>query len=189
MGLRADARAFIGDELYLSAEVLANLSDAEIQDFVEELWTGGWEGFARDNGYRVNSEQEENYIVQLSRLQDLLGRTFRLGVLDEIVALRVGEDQIKLVTRCYETEEYRSRIRVTAKGTRLYAWERKNGRWKPVENSPFTSWDANFEPFEVVGQYGKVVTADIAAMIKWQDENCHRPGTPKTPMDGPHRKE
>ena len=182
-----EARLFIASEFDL--ETTAHFDDARIRRMIDQLWTAGWPGFLRDNGFNSGHVYLDTDLAKISLIVNTVDTSFRIGLLDKIVRFEVTDDCIKLTIRCHEVKTWYSRIRVTAQGLRRYIWDYKNGHWSMREDFPETVWNPKHKEYDVLGQYSKLRDPLRAMEDDWQWEWCYRPGTPKSPMDGPWRRD
>jgi len=180
MNVNEEAREFLAAQL--SALDMSNFSDREIRGCVDQLWTGGWEGFVRDHTGRTTKSDEMTDLQKLSFVQYTTGVVIKLGLIDEIVDYKIDETDIVLVIDYFELAEYRNRLQATRHATKMLGWKLKNGAWTQLKTAII--WDEDFESFQIVGQYGRVTTQDLYNDRVWQVENCYRPGTGRFPMDG-----
>jgi hypothetical protein len=180
------ARQFVAVEFEM--DDTSRFPDSKIRLIVEKLWDGGWQGFAEFNGFKVSPARDTHIpqtdTARLAMISGLTRRTFRIGLLDEIVTFSIKKESMILVTKCHEIQEWRSRIRVLKQGIRRYAWEKVNDQWVMIEDFPNEKWDDDVHPYEVVGQYGQVMTPERYEEHVDQVETCYRPGTSRSPMDG-----
>lgn len=176
----AEARAFL--QSYLPNLDMSIFSDAEIRGNVDQLWTGGWPAFVEEHTGKAVTTDDMTDIQKLAYIHDLTGYRIRLGLIDEITDFKATESDLVVVIDHFELTEYHNRLRAIKHATKMVGWKMKDGRWVKLDTTYL--WDEDFEPFQVVGQYGRVTTADIYNDRVWQDNACYRPGTARSPMDG-----
>lgn len=122
----------------------------------------------------------ETDLQKLRRVIDHTDRTYRLRPFETVVSYKLG-DQLgyaSLTLRTYEVTERTYGYRITKAGTKLVVWE----PFKPVQT--LTVWDTDtFDPIEVRDDQ---VTAKMRAEQRAWADMCYRPGSAKSPMDGPY---
>lgn len=177
---------------------ISPLSDLKIIEHIDKTYLGGWTQFRRDETSerphltiqssdwlveQPESEPTEPTLMQLrAQAQRTLGsRAIRLGVLDEIVAVRIQPDLITVTIKCYEVTESARRWKVTKSGIKLLAWRREEASWSTIE--PVICWDEDADSFDL-HRYGSIRTPERINDQEDQYENCYRPGTKQSPMRG-----
>ena len=181
------AKRYVSD--YFGSDC-SHLSDRQAFDFVAENYIGGLSAFKWD--YRPSSElayemptksEPQTIPERIALALRTVGRKqLRLGQLDKVISVQVTDDKVLLAVECYEVTEYTFRWKVTKKGLRITGWEKIDASWKPIK--PITSWDDDFEPYEVASQYSVPMTEARLTDKLEQASDCWRPGTDSHPLDG-----
>lgn len=165
----------------------SDFTDAQAVDAIEQCYPLGWSEFRRDfrDAQPVSSGAEvtqRQLIRQL--LQSLNTNQHPVGPLDEIDHVKITDSRVELILTKYEVRIHPYRWRVAKKGTAVHTWTRKSTdvQWK---HRMMSLWDDDFTPYDLAGQYSNIRTQD-----RWEDAAeqwhlCYRPGTAKSPMDGP----
>lgn len=182
MSAYTEARLMLDREM--SAVNWHEFSDQEVRDFVDAMWTGGWDAWVEFSTGRKPKDPQMTALQALAHVQDTLGRRINIGLLDVIEDYLITDKEMVLVIDYYETSESKNRLRATAHATKMLGWKLKDGVWH--QKKTVMAWDEDFESFQVVGQYGRVTTTDVYNDRVWQEQTCYRPGTSRTPMDGPY---
>lgn len=181
------AKRYISD--YFNVDC-SHLPDRKVFDFIESQYIGGLSAFKWDYrssselAYEVPTKSEPQTIPEKIALAlRTVGRKhLRLGRLDEVISVQITDDKVLFAIECYEVTEHTFRWKVNKKGIRITGWEKTDFNWKPIK--PTTSWDDDFEPYEVSSQYSNLMTEDRLTDKLEQASDCWRPGTDSHPLDG-----
>lgn len=184
--LEDDARSYLSRQL--GGIDVSEVPFEAVKSCVEKSYEGGWVAFEADF-HRVMSITEKPKLpptpfqlwAKLSRIMTWEPRTtFILRPHQEVVSVDMTDDEVKAVLRIARTEERATRDRVTY-GARLIVWKRDaDGDWGRSQ-----SIDVWTEEAEEMVRWGRVRTPEYVASQREQFDTCFRPGTHKSPMQGP----
>lgn len=176
-----DARHFVASQF--GGVDMSDVSPESIRVAVEKLYSGGWEGYVRDFR-RFTTTTESAKVEKYSPIKQraIVGALIRRPLRDYDEIIKFDFDQETggrfVVSRPSVIDRRSRRDIITEREITLYKFERVEGQWK---------WDF-VDMTEVVheehSRYGSINTVQREADKKDQFENCYRPGTDRTPMQG-----
>lgn len=183
--MRRHALAYVEESLGISRFLVANKSDAEIQAFVSQLH-GSWESFVSD--LMAKSEEFDfetaTEFQRRAYIESIICKKYTWGH-SEIVRWNISDDKIVVLCKVQQIREGNYRDTVKQVGDRILVWNLVSpGVWEM--DSPLTAWSDGCGEFV---KRGRVHTSDYVAEQEWQWEYCYRPGTSRSPMDGPRRRD
>jgi hypothetical protein len=152
---------------------------------VEKSYEGGWAAFEADY-HRVmditaKPEPKLTPFQMWAKLPNIVGGPrdrWMLRPHEEVESVVMTDTEIKAVLTIAKIEERAQRDRVTF-GKRLIVWTRTDDGWHRE------SIDAWGEDAHEIVRWGRVRTPDYVASQREQYETCYRPGTKKSPLQGP----
>jgi hypothetical protein len=126
----------------------------------------------------------ETVLQQLRTLHAFTGEHIRHRVFDEVQMVSAGELACTVIVRTHKVRETARGYQVLKAGTKMIAWTRDSvsENWTRRE---YIAWDEETEPYfhRTIGRSKSV--QETRESEKWADM-CYRPGTDKSPMDGPN---
>lgn len=183
---------------HLGGHPVDHFTDDEVRSFVEGAYPGGYAAltdvpapvtfksgevpfWAKDRGSHFVRDLPDTPIRQRARVQGLTG--FKMPAHAEWVDAKVSTTEIVVHLIVREVKEETRRVKVLREGQRLVRWSRPegNGYWGRAQE--LTVWDD--DPSYDVHIFGAIMTPEVAADKREQFETCWRPGTDRTPMQGP----
>lgn len=188
MNIYREAREFVQSALGIE---VSDLSDEKIKFCVEGFYPGGWEGLvescreierlARPATPRTPFQIFAEIVRNLTPIVDGRKRTdlLRLKLYEEVVSAQLEDGKAVVLIRTAKLDERSRRDRVTY-GMRLMQWTRtESGEWA------FDMLEVPTTDAREYSRYGYVNDILRAASQREQYEICYRPGTHKSPMQGP----
>jgi hypothetical protein len=179
-----DARSYLSRELH--GMDMSEVPDEAVKTCVEKSYEGGWIAYEADyhRVMRVTAKPEVELTpfqkwVKVARIVGGAPDRFHLRPHQEVISVDITDDEIKAVVKLARTEERSNRDRVTF-GAKLIVWKRTESGWSAPEAVEVWTEDT-----EEIVRWGRVRTADWVESQLEQYETCFRPGTHKSPMQGP----
>jgi len=175
----------------------SGLSDEKAESGIDSAYPGGWtewskgwgegavpiETYAPDLKRVVKSEPTRFQMIQ--SVQKMTGQAIRIGLLDEILEIKIRSEVITVGIKIYKVVEQASRWKVTNQGLRQLTWKKVNNFWIRQHDTEVWIPEGMFEPREI-HNFGRIQTDDVWHDKREQWHLCYRPGTAKSPMDGPY---
>lgn len=172
------ARSWLASRMQVESDIFAELTDQQLEELLSKLYVGGLDRFFADN--RVRESKEVTPIKLRATIERLVGQKIRLGVYDKLIGAKITETQVAVSLEVHRVAQGSRRDKITASGVKLLVWNLTGEAWVPAK--PITVWN---ETREEHVRFGRVRTPEWAAAQEWQWVWCYRPGTAKTPLDGP----
>lgn len=178
--LKADAYAFVSGQL--GGNDLSELPFDAIKKAVEKLYDGGWQAFEaafnRACGGGAKATEQWSPIKQKAIVEAMT--KIRLSEYDEIVKFSLDQqvEATFVVSRASVIDRRARRDIITEREITLYKFVCYPTGWH--KDSVTITESVN----EVHHRFGSVNTVTRAADKKEQFENCYRPGTSRTPLQG-----
>jgi hypothetical protein len=117
---------------------------------------------------------------QIAAVRDAVSWHPRLRVMESVQRVVITDDTIKVLVNRARVTETSGRYKITHRGTELIVWKRNEaGRWGWPES--MLDWT---EVEEEHLKFGIASIQEQADKRAWE-RDCYRPGTSRTPMDGP----
>ena len=181
-----DARDYLSRQL--KGMDVSSVPFEAVKSCVAQTYEGGWVAYEADFN-RVMSLREKPTPVltpfqlwaKLPNIVETPRSYFLLRPHSEVISVDIGDDEIKAVLRIAKVDERAQRDRISY-GAKLIVWKRDEDGWWSYTPESITVWGSEYE--ELV-RWGRVKTAEWVASQREQYETCYRPGTEKTPMQGP----
>lgn len=120
---------------------------------------------------------------QLRDFNQATGERFQHRVFDEVQAVTTSDTACFLFIRTHKVRETSRGYEILKAGTRLISYQRTNPT-EPWVRSESLLWDEEHEQFFHRTLGNKTAPEQIES-ARWADL-CYRPGTAKSPMDGPY---
>lgn len=182
--LEDDARSYLSREL--GGLDMSAVPFEALKSCIEQSYEGGWIAYEADY-HRVMSltappEVELTPFQKWAKVARMIGGSphqFHLRPHQEVVSVDMTDDEIKAVLKIARTEE-RSQRDIVTYGVKLIVWHLTESGWSAPESIDVWTEDAQ----EIV-RWGRVRTEDWVASQMDQYETCYRPGTKRSPMQGP----
>lgn len=186
VSLEDDARSYLSR--VLDGLDMSTVPYEKVQACVDQSYDGGWAAFEADF-HRVMALDAPKPVeltpfqkwAKLSRMMPWEPRTtWILRPHQEVLSVTVTDDEVKAVIKIARTDEKSQRDVVTY-GKRLIVWTRiDEERWSKESIEVWPEDDT-----EEIVRWGRVRTPDYVASQREQYETCYRPGTHKSPLQGP----
>lgn len=182
--LEDDARSYLSRTL--SGMDVSSVPFEAVVACIESSYEGGWTAYVADYNRVMQVTAKPEPVLtpfqKWAKLPSIIGGPRMRWILrpyEEVQSVDIGDDEVKAVLRIARTKERTMRDEVTY-GMRLIVWTLdESGNWKRE------SIDVWGEDAEEVVRWGRVRTEDWVESQKDQYETCYRPGTKKSPLQGP----
>lgn len=172
---------------------MSTLSNEEVVNAIDSQYPGGWSEFAKGWGAspvtqgldcRETVRREPTRFQMMQSVQKMTGQAIRLGLLDEVLEIKIREASIIIDLRVFQVVEQSNRWKVINEGLRRLTWHKVNHFWIRKHDEVIWIPEGLYEA-RYVHNFGSIQTDDV-----WNDKRdqwhlCYRPGTAKSPMDGP----
>ncbi len=172
----------------------SSLTDEQAFNAVDAQYPGGWPEFSKGWGtspvplgsdFRDTVRREPTRFQQMQAVMSMTGQAIRLGLLDEVLEIKIREDEITVSLRIFKVVEQTSRWKVVNEGLKRLRWVRKEQFWIRKHDEEVWIPEGVYEP-RYLHNFGAIQTESV-----WNDKRdqwhlCYRPGTSRSPMDGPN---
>jgi hypothetical protein len=182
--LEDDARSYLSRTLH--GMDVSSVPFEAVVGCIESSYEGGWAAYKADYERVMQVAAKPKPVltpfqkwVKLSRMIGGSPQFWHLRPHQEVQSVEVNDHEAKAVIKLARTKETASRD-VVQYGYKLIAWKRTDNGWSAPED--IEVWT---EVAEEIVRWGRVRTEDWVESQKEQFETCFRPGTHKSPMQGP----
>jgi len=189
-----------GAREYLTRLIGVDMSDLtaeQAEKAIDHYYPGGWPEFAK--GWGEGAVPIETYAPDLKRVvkaeptrfqmiqsvQKMTGQAIRVGLLDEILEIKIRPEVITVGIKIFKVVEQASRWKVTNQGLRQLTWKKVNDFWVRQHDTEVWIPEGIYETREI-HNFGTIQTDAVWNDKRDQFHLCYRPGTARSPMQGPH---
>jgi len=199
--LYADARHFIGK--HFGGADMSSLPKERVREVMDSIHPDGWEGYATDYesfverasaGDRTRPDEipwELRSPIQkwaaLRRHVHGTAHDFWIKPHTEVINVELGDEISHAALRIADYTEGARRDKIHRYGIKLMTWKviSTSERWGKVWGKPETLIVWQDEAPTEYARWGAVNTPERHASKTEQYDTCYRPGTHKSPMQGP----
>lgn len=122
-------------------------------------------------------------VALLVAARNALGFNIPIRPFEKVIACRITDDTVTLSIETYRYVETKTRIKFNKKGWRMVSYNRAT-----LEVTTISHWDESYEP-EEIAKFGNVRTPEAYIEKLGFERACHRPGSPRSPLDNYDRTE
>lgn len=186
------ARQYV--QQFLGGMDISSLDDLTVIDFIKTSYPGGAEAFDEryplahmEHSWLSDKPRPVTTMQRRARAQRMTG--FRVKPHEEVIDVEfdAGDDEyyksesIKVLMSVVDSEERGRRTRINRSGKKLMEFHRTGLIW--VLKHQITVWDDDVT-FDF-HKWGRISTIEYTASQREQFQTCYRPGTSRTPLQGP----
>lgn len=172
-------RRYVNETLPGCESVISTLTEDDLEKCIDNYYQGGLNQFRLEFLLPKHTIDPASEVALKCRIRDMHLKDMRIQACDTVLWINESNEKIMICVETHIIQEQFSRTILKKKILRVHTFVNQ------IRTDVLEIKDASFDPEVVVGQYGRITTPERYESMTWQYAECYRPGTPKSPLDGP----